>query len=110
MSNKAQAADVRQFIQEARLAQEPGDLENIDAVLQVSVSANKKLYKDVREEDDEMCQALEELMQDKMEERETEKTVKYLKSVMKNMKCTADQAMKTMGIPTKERARYTTLL
>lgn len=113
LSKKAKENDVRQFIQEARFATEPGDKENIDAVLQVSVSANKQLFREVRKED-VMCKALEELMHEeieaKIDKRETEKTVKYLKNTMKNMKCTADQAMKTLGIPVAERSRYSSLL
>ena len=36
----------------------PEDLQNIDAVLQVSVSANKDLYEEVRR-DEEMCQDIQ---------------------------------------------------
>ena len=37
-------SDVRQFLSEAKLAKEPGDIQNVDAVLPLSVSANRKLY------------------------------------------------------------------
>lgn len=114
LSSKARREDIKAFLQDARLAKEPGDLENIDAVLQVSVSANKNLYKEVREEDDKMCQALEELMQDvieeKMNERESNTRLVDIRALMKNTKMTAEQAMKALGIPTKERPRYSSLL
>ena len=48
LSRNAKEADVRQFLKEAKLAKEPGDIQNVDAVLQVSVSANKKLYQKIR--------------------------------------------------------------
>ena len=118
MSSKARREDINAFLQDARLAKEPGDLENIVAVLQVSVSANKNLYKEVREEDDKMCQALEELMQDvieeKMNERESNTRLNTrlvdIRALMKNTKMTAEQAMKALGIPAKERPRYSSLL
>lgn len=36
--------EIRAFAEEAKSLTEPGDLENVDSVLQVSVSANYKLY------------------------------------------------------------------
>ncbi len=51
----------------------PGDLQNIDAILQVSVFENRELYEEIRRDQD-MCQALRELMKDEIaEERENTK-------------------------------------
>lgn len=44
-----------------------GDIDNADAVLQVSMKANKKLYDRIKE-DDAMCEALRELMAPEIEE------------------------------------------
>ena len=46
---------------------EPGEKERADAVLQVSVSANRKLYDEMRRRSN-MCEALRELMKDEIEE------------------------------------------
>ena len=62
----AEEADVRQFLEEAVQRTEQGDRANASAVLQVSVSANMGLYAKIRE-DDPMCQALEELMKDRID-------------------------------------------
>ena len=92
LSKDAQESDVRRFLEEARLVSEPGDLQNVDAVLQVSVSANAKLYEKVRE-DESMCQALRELMKDVIdkeiaEERADERrktTIEVTEKVTKNV-------------------------
>lgn len=109
LSKQAHEEDVRRFIQEARIATEPGDLQNIDAVLQVSVSANEVLYRRVRE-DHVMCQALEDLMQDKIVEKQEQQTAKNLKELMKNMKLTAEQAMQALGISDSDKPRYMAML
>ena len=44
------------------------DKENADAVLQVSISANEKIYEEIRR-NETMCQALEKLMEDVIEEK-----------------------------------------
>ena len=104
---------MRKFLEEAKLAKEPGDLQNIDAVLQVSVSANKELYEEVRR-DEKMCQALKELMKDEIaEERADERTgtvADNIKELMKNMKWTREQAMKALGIPDADKAKYSAML
>ena len=47
---------------------EPGDKRNADAVLQVSVSANKDMYGEIRRSDPTMCDALRELFKDELED------------------------------------------
>lgn len=51
----------------AKNFKEPGDKEKADAVLQVSVAANKEKYDEVRRSTG-MCEALRELMKDEIEE------------------------------------------
>jgi hypothetical protein len=45
---------------------EPGDRNNTDAVLQVSIAANPALYSTIRRDDQAMCEALRELMKDEI--------------------------------------------
>jgi len=110
---------------EARLAKDKDDLLNIDAVLQVSVAANKGLYVKIREEES-MCQALRELMSDEMEkefedgrkegqkegreEGQKDAIIENIKSLMQNMKWTSEQAMKALGISDSEQSEYRALL
>lgn len=68
LSRKAQEEDVRYFIEETSGLRNPGDRSNVDAVLQVSVSANKELYREIRRRNSAMCEALRELMKDEIEE------------------------------------------
>ena len=67
LSRNAQESDVRRSLEEAKLAKSPGDLQNIDAVLQVSVSVNSFLYEEVRN-DEIMCRALRNLMKNEIAE------------------------------------------
>ena len=69
LSHNAKAEDIQCFIEQAEKYQEPGDRSNIDAVLQVSISANYELYETIRR-NGTMCEALYELMRDKIEESE----------------------------------------
>jgi hypothetical protein len=86
-----------------------GERDNIDAVLQASLAANFDLYEDVRR-NSIMCQALQELMKDEIEEKvnmaETETQVKNIKYIMKNFKCTVEQAMDALEIPQQKRSAY----
>ena len=66
LSDKAEKEDVENFLQNAVKGNEQWEREYIDAVLQVSVSANSELYEQIREETG-MCQALRELMKDEFE-------------------------------------------
>ena len=89
---------------------EPGDRNNIDAVLQVSVSANREIYEAIRRCDKIMCDALRELMKEDFEkqERETRQETKQetLLETIKNLKWTAEQAMTAMKIPDADRGKY----
>lgn len=109
LSKNAKEDDVRTFLQDAAQAKEPADYQNIDAVLQVSVSENEELFKKIRE-DDRMCQALKELMKDEIEEEKRDTVLGNIKELMKNMKWTAKQAMNALGIPDAEQSKYSAML
>ena len=66
LSDSADREDVETFLQNSVKTSEPWESEDIDAVLQASVSANKELYEDIRR-DSGMCQALRELMKDEID-------------------------------------------
>ena len=47
-----------------------GDFQRVDAVLQVSASANRELYRHLQKEDQNMCEALREIMREDFEAAE----------------------------------------
>ena len=106
LSKHVKEEDVRAFVEEAALISEPGDRNNVDAVLQVSVSANKEIYEAIRRCDKVMCEALRELMNEDLEKREQETLLKAIKNLMETMKCSADQAMAALKIPDADKGKY----
>ena len=57
-----------------------------------------------------MCKALEDLMQDKIEEKQEQQTVKNIKAMMKNLKLTAEQALQALDISDSDKPRYMAML
>ena len=106
MSKHVQEEDVRAFVEKAGKMTEPGDRNNIDAVLQVSVSANREIYEAIRRCDKIMCDALRELMKEDFEETKQETLLETIKNLMDTMKWTAEQAMTAMKIPDADRGKY----
>ena len=110
LSKHVQEEDVRAFVEKAGKMTEPGDRNNIDAVLHVSVSANREIYEAIRRCDKIMCDALRELMKEDFEEtkQETkqETLLETIKNLMDTMKWTAEQAMTAMKIPDADRGKY----
>ena len=66
-SRSAEKEDIQKFTELARDFSEPGDKEKADAVLQVSVAANREKYDEVRRSEN-MCEALRELMKEEIEQ------------------------------------------
>lgn len=77
LSKNAKMKDVRNFLRNSASFETPGDKNNADEVLQVSVSANRLLYEQVKE-DSIMCEALEKLMKPEPD-RKQEDGVQYSK-------------------------------
>ena len=98
LTKGADEDEIRSFICSARKFDAEDDKQNADAVLQVSVTANHELYRRVREESI-MCEALEELMKDKIEEA-CEKACKQ--SQEKNNELKAEIAEKDASIAEKD--------
>lgn len=106
LSKHVKEEDVRAFVEEAVLISEPGDRNNVDAVLQVSVSANKEIYEAIRRCDKVMCEALRELMKEDFEQTKQETLLEAIKNLMETMKCSADQAMAALKIPDADKGKY----
>ena len=106
LSKHVQEEDVRAFVEKAGKMTEPGDRNNIDAVLQVSVSANREIYEAIRRCDKIMCDALRELMKEDFEETKQETLLETIKNLMDTMKWTAEQAMTAMKISDADRGKY----
>lgn len=117
LTSKAEESDIRQFLKDTMGVTEPGDLHNIDAMLQVSVTANNEVYEIIRG-DDIMCQALQDLMKDEIDKKvadgraderiivEQNKDINAIKNLMKNLKLSAEQAMDALGISQEARGMY----
>ena len=69
ISKRAKEEDIRRFIEETRRLSDADDKRNADAVYEVSMRANKKLY-ELLGRDPEMCTAFKELFKDEIMEAE----------------------------------------
>ncbi len=70
LSDNVDENDARIFVSEASNYVDQGDRENVDALLQISVAANRSVYDRVKEER-YMCDALRDLMKDEIEEEKS---------------------------------------
>jgi flagellar biosynthesis/type III secretory pathway protein FliH len=60
--------NAKRLIYATRLLQQKGDVDNADAVLQVSMKANEAVYDKMKKEDIIVCEALRELMRPEIEQ------------------------------------------
>lgn len=106
LTRNAVKADVERFLKMSNELSEQGDRDNIDAVLQASISANYELYEDVRKEFT-MCDALRELMKDDINkaklESELETSTKAIQNIMETMNLSVAKAMDALKIPDSQR-------
>jgi hypothetical protein len=106
LSRNAKEEDARHFLGETESFDTKGDKENAEAILQVSVSANRELYKKLKEEFD-MCQALQELMKDeideKLKESDLKKTEELTKSLMESLNIGLEEAMDKLKLSENDR-------
>lgn len=68
LSQQADESDIRDFVDYVSQFKEPGDRRNADAVLQVSVQANRKIFGEIRRRSQDMCDALKEFFKEDLEE------------------------------------------
>ena len=122
LSNKASEDDIKHFIKMASEFTEPIDKQNADAVMNISIRANKEAYNKIREENLFMCQALRELMKDEIQE-EIQTAVQAgkkeavdatwltaIKNLMTKKKCDAKTAMEELCISAADQLRYIAML
>ena len=77
--------DAEGFVKAAKELTEPGDKNNADAVFEVSATANRALYDELRR-DPYMCNALREIMKEEMEEeKEKGKEIGRKKQLVENV-------------------------
>ena len=114
LTKRAQESDVENFLQMTREFTEPGDRHNADAILQLSVSANREVYEAIRRRNPFMCEALRELMKDEIEEERQKAsditTIILIKNLMKKQGWDANKAMESLDIPSADQLRYVKML
>ena len=118
LSNRATEEDIKRFIEMTSEFTEPIDKENADAVMHVSINANREVYNKIREENPFMCQALRELMKDEIQEEikaaeekaVDEKLITSIKNLMKKFGMDAKTVMDGMGISAADQIRYMAML
>ena len=118
LTKRAEETDVENFLQMARGFTEPGDRHNADAILQLSVSANREVYEEIKRRDPVMCEALRDLMKEEIENEVQEKSqqavdvslIAAVKNLMKKTGWDASKAMEYIGIPATDQMRYASRL
>ena len=122
LSNKASEDDIKRFIEIANTFTEPIDKQNADAVMNVSINANREVYDKIRKENPFMCQALRELMKEEIQEQIKEErqdaaqkaadatTITNIKSLMQSLSMDAKAAMETLKISAADQLRYMAML
>jgi hypothetical protein len=118
--------DARIFLESTEDVNNPGDRENMNAVLEVSVLANRDIYQRLKKEEFCMCEALMDLMKEEIDEKvnhevnvavtqavtETKmeeaakaekKLISLIEALMDSSHIDADKAMDLLQIPTGER-------
>ena len=108
--------DIKQFLTVARLAVEPWEIQDIKALLEVSVASNRETYKKIKKEEQAVGEALQELMQEDIAKERAErdrelamdmltdnepvdKILKYSKLEPEALKEVADSMHITVTIP-----------
>ena len=118
LTKNAGKDDVKRFIIEMGTLTESGELDNADAVLQVSGSANYDLYNELRGDED-MCEVMHRLLKDEIDKKcdeamsvgkregkrlgEIKGKTESVKNVMKKLSYTAEQAMDLLEISESQR-------
>jgi hypothetical protein len=94
----------------ARAFTQPGDRHNADAILQLSVSANREIYEIIKRRDPTMCEALRDLMKEEIQEERQEAVdialIAAIKHQMKTLGLDATKIMRSMGISENDQIRY----
>ena len=114
LTKRAKEQDVENFLRMAREFTEPGDRHNADAILQLSVSANREVYEEIKRRDPVMCEALRDLMKDEIQEERQDAAdivlIAAIKNAMKTFGVDASKAMEGLGISPSDQIRYASRL
>jgi hypothetical protein len=110
LSRQVKVEDVKRFVKMSEKLKTPGDMNNINSVLQVSTNANKDIYDEIRRDND-MYDAIMYLASDVIKKKEEEAYATSeeatretdIKRLMKNMNLTAEEAMNVLEIPPEKR-------
>lgn len=100
LSKNVQAEDIRIFLAEMGDLKQPGEIDNINAVLQASVNANSSIYELVKEESN-MKDALRILFKDELEEGFNKGIESLIEKMLRNGR-TVDQIAEFCGVPIEE--------
>ena len=115
LTDRATRQDVEAFLTATKDMRTEGDIARLDAILQVSVTANRGVFDEIyREGEERMCQALKEIMKEdfeKAEARGVEKNaIDNIKSLMETTNWSAQQAMDALKIPASKQSLYASRL
>lgn len=109
LTDKASKADIEQVIKDIQQEKDSEVKALYDDYFDVVVDKNPSVFNEMWR-DEQMSEALKEIMKDEFEKREQETTVKYLRDIMKNLKLSLDQAMDALSIPQPQRQMYAALV
>ena len=71
--SNANEEDIKQFIRLAGLLKDSDEKDAYDEIMQISMTENEEAYNSLKEDDGNMCEALERLMEDVIVARENAK-------------------------------------
>lgn len=105
LSQEAETSTIQEFLKSTKGMTSKRDMNNINAILQVSYAANRTIYQKIRREKLAMCEALRDLFQDELKEQyltgEQQGIVVTIKNMHKN-NFTIDQIALASGKSTDE--------
>ena len=110
LTENVQEEDIVKFLNAVIGYQDPGDRQNIDAVLTVSSAANLGVFENLKRKSETMSDALKELMKEEIREEVDNSLLTAIKNIMKNNGWEAKKVMDSMEIPPVDQVRYLALL
>lgn len=102
LSRNALEEDIRGFVEEAQKLTGQGERANVDAVLQVSVSANYKRYEEMKRRYPDMCEAMRRLMQDEIADEVREAEIRAQRDGEMKAKRETALTLAGMGMPAEK--------
>ena len=114
LSKHAKQEDVLAFTEMIGSLKEKDDRENADAVYQVSSTANRGMYEELKGGYPKMFEAMMEFMKPEIDAKIDQsvaakidqKQIDNIRNIMDSLKLTPQQAMDALKIPTSEQSKY----